>query len=87
MLSFIRRPDEMMPPFFDEFPDVLAATAEMPPPGLTDFSKATVGVIPDRLLDIDPRKMIDELRMLEHLPGQEKEPLLPRQEISSLIIR
>jgi hypothetical protein len=73
--STIRRPYDMMTACYSEFPDVLA-TADGNPPSypLTDFATAKVGIIPDCFLDADPRAVLNELRMLEHLPGQGAAP-------------
>ena len=71
VITTIRRPYDLIEPFYAEFPGVLAIAAGKPPHNpLTDFSRAKVGVIPDRLLDADPRAALDELRMLEDQPAQ-----------------
>jgi hypothetical protein len=71
VLTTIRRPYDLNEPFYAEFPGVLAIAAGKPPHNpLTDFSRVKVGVIPDRLLDADPRAVLDELRMLEDQPAQ-----------------
>ncbi|MGO9471645.1 MAG: hypothetical protein ACLQVF_46780 [Isosphaeraceae bacterium] len=60
----------MHAPFWSEFPDVLATAAGKPPRyPLTDFTTAKVFVIPDGFLESDPREVLDDLRMLEQLPG------------------
>jgi hypothetical protein len=75
VFSTIRRPYEMTEPYYPEFPAILALAAGNPPRGLsTDFSRAKVYIIPDRFLEADPRAVLDELRMLEHLPGHETTP-------------
>ena len=71
VLSTIRWPYDMNEPYFSEFPAILAIAAGKPPTNpFTDFIKAKVRLIPSRLLHADPRAVIDELRMLEHLPAQ-----------------
>jgi hypothetical protein len=72
VVSLIRRPYELVEPFYVEFPRILALAAGNPPRDpMTDFTRAKVGVIPDRLRDADPRAALDELRLMEDLPGQE----------------
>jgi len=68
--STIRRPYEMIEPYYPEFLGILAIAAANPPQNPSiDFTKAKVRVIPKHLLDADPRAVLDELRMLEELPG------------------
>jgi hypothetical protein len=75
ILSTIRRPYEMIEPFYTEFTDTLATAAGTPPRHpMTDFTKLKVRVIPSRFLDADPRAVLDELRMMECRPGEETEP-------------
>lgn len=71
VLTTIRRPYDLNEPFYAEFPGILAiAAGKRPHDPLTDFSKVKVGVIPNRLLDADPRAVLDALRMLEDQPAQ-----------------
>jgi hypothetical protein len=73
--STIRRPYEMIEPYYPEFPAILALAAGKPRRyPLTDYSTAKVYIIPDRFLEADPRQVLDELRRLEHLPGHEMRP-------------
>jgi hypothetical protein len=75
VFSTIRRPYEMIESYYPEFPTILALAAGKPSRyPLTDFSKAKVCIIPDRFLEADPRAVLDELRMLEQLPGRETTP-------------
>ena len=72
LLTTICRPYEMDSSKYLDFLSVLATAAGKPPANLsTDFRDAKIGVIPDYLLDADPRATLDELRMQELLPGQD----------------
>jgi hypothetical protein len=63
VISMIRRPYETAPAFSDEFVDVLATAAGRPPRSARiDYLRAEIGVVPDRLLSLDPREAFDELR-------------------------
>ena len=71
VLSTIRRPYDLIEPYYPEFLDILAIAAENPcHHPLIDHSRGKVGVIPDHLLDADPRAVADELRMLDDQPAQ-----------------
>jgi hypothetical protein len=73
VISFIRRPFEMMADLTTEFPDVLATAAGKPPRSTeVDYSRAEVGVVPDRLLSLNPREAFYELQMLGSIPRKEK---------------
>ena len=73
--SSICRPYDMMPAYFFEFADIMAAASGHPPhyPNV-DYSTAFVGVIPDRFLRTDPHQTLDELRKLEQQPKQAETP-------------
>jgi hypothetical protein len=76
--STIRRPYEMVDPFYSEFPDALATAAGSPPSHpFTDFATARVAIIPSGFLDADPHAVLDELRMLEHLTRSENAAVGP----------
>jgi hypothetical protein len=73
--STIRRPYEMNEACYAEFPTTMELAAGKPRRyPLTDYSTAKVYIIPDRFLEADPRAVLDELRMLERLPGHEMRP-------------
>jgi hypothetical protein len=75
IVSVIQRPYESLPAFSSEFPDVLATAAGRPPhSALVDYSRAEVGIVPARLLSLDPREAFEELRMLERLPTAHTAP-------------
>jgi hypothetical protein len=79
VISIIRHPYGDLPQFTSDFPEVLATAAGTPPrTGGVDYSVALVGVIPDRLLSLDPRDALEELRSLERVPGPGK--ALPRKD-------
>ena len=74
VIHTIRKPYELGAASFSEVLDVLATVAGHPPSrAITDFSTAAVRIIPDRLLGVEPRKALDELQRLEHLPETERE--------------
>jgi hypothetical protein len=75
ILPRIQRPYEYLPAFSTEFPDVLATAAGRPPHSAdVDYSRAEVGIVPARLLSLDPREALEELRMLERLPTARTAP-------------
>jgi hypothetical protein len=66
VIPVIRRPYEMLDPYYVEFPSVLAVAAgKRPSEDFLDFAAAEVGAIPDHLAGADPAAVIDELRMLQ----------------------
>jgi hypothetical protein len=60
-ITQVRRVSEA-PAHIEELQDVMATAAGNPPRSeIRDFSRATVGIIPDALLTADPRKAVTEL--------------------------
>jgi hypothetical protein len=75
VVSSIHHPFQTGPAFSSEFPDVLATAAGRPPrTGPVDYSAAEVGVVPERLLSLDPRAAFDELQTFKSSTGREEAP-------------